>query len=76
MTSQPQMQPPADADQRRAAKPVVVYALDRLPPYDAAFYDDARAGMAKIDETIVPPREGRAFDRGSAGGRPQFVERG
>ena len=82
------MQPPPDADQRRAAKPVVVYALERLPAYDAAFYDNARAGMAKIGETIVPPREGRAFDvpagtflshrqhRGAAGGRPQFVERG
>ena len=62
MTSQPQMPPPPDADQRRAAKPVVVYALDRLPAYDAAFYDNARAGMTKTGETIVPPREGRAFD--------------
>src|ERR1700722_13460586 len=62
MTSQPRMHPPADADQRRAAKPVIVYALDKLPAYDAAFYESARAGMAKIGETIVPPREGRAFD--------------
>ena len=62
MTSPSQMQPPADADQRRAAKPVIVYALDKLPAYDAAFYENARAGMAKIGETIVPPREGRAFD--------------
>ena len=56
------MQPPPDADQRRAAKPVIVYALDQLPAYDAAFYDNARAGMVKIGETIVPPREARAFD--------------
>src|SRR3984957_4763987 len=62
MTSQPRMQPPIDADQRRAAKPVIVYALDRLPAYDAAFYDNARAGMTKIGETILPPREGSAFD--------------
>ena len=62
MTSLSQMQPPPDADQRRAAKPVIVYALDKLPAYDAAFYDNARAGMAKIGEMIVPPREGRAFD--------------
>ena len=34
----------------------------RLPAYDAAFYDNARVGMAKIGETVVPPREGRAFD--------------
>lgn len=34
---------PPDAPQRRAAKPVVVYGVDTLPPYDAAFYDTARA---------------------------------
>ena len=62
MTSPPQTEPPPDADQRRAAKPIIVYAVDRLPAYDAAFYDNARAGMTKIGETIVPPREGRAFD--------------
>ncbi len=58
----PRTTPPPDAAQRRAAKPVGAYALDRLPAYDAAFYDNARAGMTKIGETIVPPREGRAFD--------------
>ena len=58
----PQTPPPPDAAARRAAKPVVVYAVDRLPVYDAAFYDNARSGMTKIGETIVPPREGRAFD--------------
>ena len=62
MMSRPQVQPPPDADKRRAAKPVIVYALDRLPAYDAAFYDNARADMSKTGETIVPPREGRAFD--------------
>ena len=56
------MQPPPDAAQRRAAKPVVVYPLDLLPAYDPAFYANARAGVTKIGETIVPPREGRAFD--------------
>jgi uncharacterized protein len=62
MTSPSQPTPPPDADQRRAAKPIVVYPVDRLPGYDAAFYDNARAGMAKIGEMVVPPREGRAFD--------------
>jgi uncharacterized protein YcgI (DUF1989 family) len=33
-----------------------------LPAYDAAFYDNARAGMAKVGEMTVPPREARAFD--------------
>ena len=58
----PQTPPPLDAAARRAAKPVVVYAVDRLPIYDAAFYDNARSSTTKIGETIVPPREGRAFD--------------
>ena len=62
MPSAPHAPPPPDAAERRAAKPVIVYAVDRLPAYDAAFYDNARSGMAKIGETIVPPREGRAFD--------------
>jgi uncharacterized protein len=54
--------PPTDAEARRAAAPLVVYDFRRLPAYDAAFHDDARASMSKIGETIVPPREGRAFD--------------
>src|ERR1700728_2193132 len=62
MTSPSQSQPPIDADQRRAAKPIIVYAVDKLPAYDAAFYDRAREGMTKASEIIVPPREGRAFD--------------
>jgi uncharacterized protein len=54
--------PPPDADVRRAGRPVVVYDTGRLPAYDAAFYHDARAGMAKIGETIVPPRQARCFE--------------
>jgi hypothetical protein len=57
-----QSTPPPDAEKRRAAKPVIVYAIDRLPLYDAAFYAAASEGAAKIDEIIVPPRGGRAFD--------------
>ena len=53
---------PPDAEARRAAKPVIVYAIDRLPHYDAAFYAAARESATKARETIVPPREGRAFD--------------
>ena len=58
----PQTPPPADAAARRAAAPVVVYAADRLPPFDSALLEAARVGMTKMDEAIVPPREGRAFD--------------
>jgi uncharacterized protein YcgI (DUF1989 family) len=62
MTGPSPSQAPPDADQRRAAKPTIVYEVDKLPAYDAAFYENARGGMAKIGEVIVPPREGRAFD--------------
>src|ERR1700692_2692494 len=62
MRSQSQVPIPSDADQRRAAKPIIVYAVDKLPDYDAAFYDDARAGLAKVGEVTVPPREARVFD--------------
>ncbi|MBV9289747.1 MAG: DUF1989 domain-containing protein [Hyphomicrobiales bacterium] len=62
MVRRSQTPPPSDAAARRAAEPVLVYAHSRLPVYEAATYEAARAGMTKIDETIVRPREGRAFD--------------
>lgn len=52
---------PADAAARRQAPAVIVYAVDALPPFDAAFYARARSGMTKTSELIVPPRDGRAF---------------
>jgi uncharacterized protein YcgI (DUF1989 family) len=53
---------PADADARRAARPVVCYAVDRLPPLDPAFYARARQDLEPIAEVIVPPREARTFE--------------
>ena len=53
---------PDDAAARRAVAPVTVYTVDRLPPFDRAFYETVRAGMTKIDEIVVPPRDARAFD--------------
>ena len=61
MTSSVRSTSPSDAALRRAAKPVIVYAVDQLPPFDAAFYDAARTDTTKVSELIVPPREGRAF---------------
>jgi len=52
---------PPDAAERRRANGVVVYPVERLPPFDEAFYAAAREGMEKVAETIVPPRDGRAF---------------
>ena len=53
---------PADAAARRAVEPVTVYTMDRLPPFDRAFYETARGGMTLVDEVTVPPRDARAFD--------------
>ena len=61
MTRIVETSPPADAAARRAIKPVIVYAVEGLPPFDAEFYARARAGLAKVSEVIVPPRDGRAF---------------
>ncbi len=52
---------PPDAAARRGATPVVTYAVEKLPPFDAAFYDAARAGLTKVSELMVPPREARTF---------------
>jgi uncharacterized protein len=54
--------PPPDAAARRKAPAMVVYAVEHLPSFDAAFYDQARADLTKVAEITVPPREGRAFD--------------
>ena len=52
---------PEDAEQRRKVQPVVCYPVDKLPSYDAVFYDSVRAGMIQTDELIIPPRDARAF---------------
>ena len=53
---------PADAAGRRAVEPVLVYAVDRLPPFDRAFYNTARSDLTLVQELIVPPRDARAFE--------------
>ena len=57
----PKPLPPADADARRAAPPVLTYTTEQLPPFDAAFYEAVRDGMEKVDEVIVPPRDAASF---------------
>ncbi len=52
---------PSDAAARRRAKAVVVYSVEHLPPFDAAFYERARSALTKVSELAVPPREARAF---------------
>lgn len=53
---------PPDAAARRAAPVVICYEVDRLPPYDAAFYERVRSTMTKVGEHMVPPRDARAFE--------------
>ncbi|MBN8533819.1 MAG: DUF1989 domain-containing protein [Rhizobiales bacterium] len=52
---------PADAAQRRARPAVVCYPVETLPQPDMGWLERARETMGKIDEVIVPPREGRSF---------------
>ncbi len=52
---------PDDADVRRKVRPVVCYPVEKLPPYDAEFYDSVRYGAEKTHELIIPLRDARAF---------------
>src|SRR5437868_9203296 len=62
MRTHPQNPAPSDATARRAAPPVIVYTVDKLPPYDRAFYESVRRDAILVSETIVPPREARTFE--------------
>lgn len=53
---------PADADARRAIKPVICYPTDTLPKPDMERYTALRDGMTKTDETLVAPRDAGAFE--------------
>ncbi|CAD7023412.1 hypothetical protein REJC140_00200 [Pseudorhizobium endolithicum] len=52
---------PADAAERRSRKPVVVYPNGTLAAPDLDRLGKARETLEKIDEVIVPPRDGRTF---------------
>jgi len=58
----PPQSPPPDAAQRRSARPVICYTVDKLSPYDRAFYENVRRDLTKLSETIVPPREACTFE--------------
>jgi len=53
---------PADADNRRAAKAVVCYRSDLLPPYDAPFYKRVQSSLKKVAEVTVAPRDASTFE--------------
>jgi uncharacterized protein YcgI (DUF1989 family) len=56
------MQEPPDAAERRGKPPVVVYPVGTLPAPDMAMLSRARRHLTKLSETIVPPRDARAFE--------------
>lgn len=62
MTENVTVHTPSDAATRRAVKPVICYPNGTLPSPDMALLDRARATLEKIDEVIVPPRDGRTFN--------------
>lgn len=54
-------QPPSDATQRRAARPVICYPTDTLPKADLAACQRARSSATKTGEVLIPPRQARTF---------------
>jgi len=58
----PENNSPVDADQRRAATPVVCYSVDQLPACDMTLYENARKDMEKVSELRVEPRDGETFE--------------
>lgn len=56
------MTEPSDAAQRRARKAIVCYPVEGLHQPDMATLENARAGLEKTAEIIVPPRDARSFE--------------
>jgi uncharacterized protein YcgI (DUF1989 family) len=56
------MTEPADAAARRAARPVICYPPETLPPPDLAAYAAARATARKVAEATAAPREAAAIE--------------
>ncbi len=55
------MEEPHDAHARRSVAPVICYGVDTLPVPDMARLTQARQSLSKVDEIVVPPRDGRTF---------------
>lgn len=58
---QPETAAPADAAARRAVPAVICYPVGGLPVPDLGLYRAARASLAPVSQTLVPPREARTF---------------
>ncbi len=53
---------PADAEARRAVKPVICYPNETLPLPDLELYSRVRDGAVKTAEVRVPPRDAACFE--------------
>ncbi len=53
---------PDDADQRRAAAPVICYRSDLLPAFEESLYAPAQASMSRVSEITVAPRDASVFE--------------
>ncbi len=61
MKRTPENKAPADAETRKAVKPVICYPADTLPMPDMALYSAARDKMKLTEEVVVPPRDAATF---------------
>jgi uncharacterized protein len=59
--SHPETTAPADAAERRAVRPVICYPVDTLPQPDITRCRALASDLTKLSETMVPPRDARAF---------------
>ena len=51
----------SDKEARRSKNPIVCYEVESLPPFDEAFYQQAKDGMEKVSQVLIPPRDGKSF---------------
>ncbi|WP_171229773.1 DUF1989 domain-containing protein [Ruegeria sp. HKCCA4008] len=56
------LQPPEDAEARRAIAPVICYPNEALPRPDVPWMRSLRARASKTGEVLVPPRDARCFE--------------
>ena len=62
MKYSPQHPHPSDADDRKSIEPVVCYPITTLPPYDPAYFKEAKSDLELISSTLIEPRDAKTFD--------------
>lgn len=53
---------PADAEQRRSAKPIVCYSLEQRPPVSMELYNQARQQLTLVNSVRAEPRDAITFE--------------